>query len=189
MYFRQRHYEAKLRLCYASLEQGTHHYLLGHHRFVSAGQLAGHVVCQISPNALAPSHYLLDFGLGNLRKMVNHVPQTVAFAFWEQADHISHIDLSPEQTLRWTSIDQIEDFEHHVTRQQATLLQVFNTLQNFQENRLRHCMHQALHPDENMQPDVYVHAHAHNFADSSVPPALHPHNTIAMDVGLMQKQA
>lgn len=149
LYLRKKQYEASLRLCYASLEQSTHHYLLGHHQFVSAGQLAGHVVCQINPNALAPSHYLLDFGLGNLRKMINHAPQAVAFAFWEQADHISHIDLSPEETLRWTGINHIENFEYQVERQQATLMREFARLENFQENRLRHCLHQALHADTN----------------------------------------
>lgn len=138
-------YRAELRPCYASLQCNTHHFLLGHHQFVSAGQLAGHVACQISPNPLTPSHHLVDFGLGNLRKMVKHAPQAVAFAFWEQADYISRIDLSPEETLSWTAIEQIDNLNLEIQHQQATLIEVMSKLENFQQDRLRCCFNQALH--------------------------------------------
>lgn len=133
-------YNAKLISCYAKLENSDQIYLLGHPDYIDPGQLAGHICCLVN------EQYVIDFGLGNLRKFDPHFVQAIASPVAQHPQFIAHVTTAPQQSLTWVGDHIMPNLEAAIQLQENKLIQVLAFLEHFQSDRLGHCVRKALTP-------------------------------------------
>ncbi|MFZ6798849.1 hypothetical protein [Undibacterium sp. Di24W] len=137
---RKKQYQAELIVCYAKLEDEQRTILLGHPNYIAPGQLAGHVFC------LVDNQYLIDFGLGNLRKFDPYFAQAVACTTSEDASYIASTTTSSQKKLTWLGNHTIPDLKIAIHAQESGVVKAMSSIEKFQSDRLGHCVRKTLNP-------------------------------------------
>lgn len=137
---RKKQYQAELISCYAQLEVEKRIFLLGHPDHIDQGQLAGHIFC------LVDNQYLIDFGLGNLRKFAPYFAQAVACKTTKDTNYIASITTTSDQTLTWHGNHLIPGLKIAIHAQESRVTKAMNLIEKYQSDRLRHCIRNALTP-------------------------------------------
>jgi hypothetical protein len=135
---RKKQYQTELIVCYAQLVEEQRRFLLGHPDYTAPGQLAGHVFCVVD------NQYLIDFGLGNLKKFDPDFAQAVACTTSKDANFIASITTSSHQTLTWLNNHTIPGLEMAIDAQESGVSKAMNFIEEFQSDRLGHCVRKAL---------------------------------------------
>jgi hypothetical protein len=134
----KKQYQTELIVCYAQLVDEQRGFLLGHPDYIAPGQLAGHVFCRVD------NQYLIDFGLGNLRKFDPNFAQAVACTTSKDANYIASIATSSHQTLTWLGNHTIPYLEMAIHAQESEVSKAMGFIEKFQSDRLGHCVRKAL---------------------------------------------
>nr|WP_315484875.1 hypothetical protein [uncultured Undibacterium sp.] len=154
---RKKQYQVELIVCYAQLEEEQRRFLLGHPKYTKPGQLAGHVFC------LVDNQYLIDFGLGNLRKFDSHFAQAVACTTSEDANYIASIATTTHQTLTWLGNHTIPDLEFAIHAQESAVVKTMSSIEKFQSDRLGHCVRKTLPPKHRRSETTMISTHLNNW--------------------------
>ena len=129
-------YKARVQGCYAEIRQGNGVFYIGYQGFAHQGQKEGHVVC------LVDDKYLLDFGLGTLKKhYAADFKPALACPLVSNADGtgvIAHLPLNDGIDMVWRT-DWISPMvEAELRTQTPTVQRVFAVFDDFQKNRVAH---------------------------------------------------
>ena len=143
---RKKQYEVKLIACYAQLDnRQNQRFLLGHPAHIDPGQLADHIFCLVN------DQYLVDFGLGNLRKFDHDFAQAAACAIQlEEANngydskYIASITTMSQQSLTWIGDHTIPNLDAAIQAQEPKVIELMSFIDQFQNDRLGHCIRKGL---------------------------------------------
>ncbi len=173
---RKKQYQVKLIACYAQLDSNaSQRFLLGHPAYIDPGQLAGHIACIVN------DQYLIDFGLGNLRKFDSDFAQAVACPIHLNDDSsssdskcIASITTMSQQSLTWIGDHTIPDLELAIQAQEAKVMQLMSFIEQFQNNRLGHCIRKALTSKTKVSPKTKISTQSLNWPLKNFDDTLRP---------------
>lgn len=173
---RKKQYQVKLIVCYAQLDDNAgQRFLLGHPAYIDPGQLAGHIFCLVN------DQYLIDFGLGNLRKFNPDFAQAVACPIHlnkagSSADSncIASITTVSQQSLTWIGDHTIPDLDAAIQAQEGKVIQLMSFIEKFQNDRLGHCIRKGLTTKRKVSPRNKIPAQSINWPLNNFDDTLRP---------------
>ena len=160
-------YSARVQACYGEIRKGNSVFYIGYQGFARQGQAEGHAVC------LVEDKYLIDFGLGALRKhYAADFEPALACPLFKNAGGtgvIAHLPLAEGCDMVWRT-DWISPMVKLALQAQAadvqSLLAIFD---DFQKNRVAYLV-KKLFADKNAPPaapELKVTRHSHPLSANS----------------------
>ncbi len=129
-------YQAKVQGCYGEIRHGNEVFYIGYQGFSHPGQKEGHVVC------LVEDKYLIDFGLGTLRKRyATDFPPALVSPLHSNAGGtgvIAHLPIADGRDVVWRTDWISPMIEAELQSQAADVQRLLAIFDDFQKNRVAH---------------------------------------------------
>ncbi|MFZ6873737.1 hypothetical protein ACO0LF_16885 [Undibacterium sp. Di27W] len=124
-------YQARVQGCYAEIRKDQGIFYIGYQGFAHAGQKEGHAVCIVA------DQYLLDFGLGTLRKFyAPDFSQVLVCPMSGGTDYAAHLRLADGADICWRT-DWISPMVAAELQSQIPSVQnILAIYDDFQKNRV-----------------------------------------------------
>jgi hypothetical protein len=135
-------YQVRPIACIDQINEKHRRFLLGVPGFAKPGQVEGHVVC------LLEERYLIDFGLGNVRRYFDHdFVQAIAIECNPSATVYAELNIENKQHMTWEASTRDDAFESVMEREAAQLKLSMNRYIQYRKNRIGYSIrsHQKEH--------------------------------------------
>lgn len=133
-------YVAVVQGCHAVIQRPDAHYHLGGQGYAKSHQIEGHVVC------LVDDHYLIDFGLGNVRKNFDaHFFRAIASELHQTESILTQISLSQDTGISWHTDWISPQIEIELKAQAPYVDVLLGTYHQYQKNRIGYLIQREWH--------------------------------------------
>lgn len=138
---KQKGYNARIQACGCKLQQENVQYFLGYPGYSKKNQVEGHVVCIVN------EHYVIDFGLGNIRKYYDHgFYRAIACDLVDEGEILAKLNTQAGAKLVWEVKWVNPAIERELEMQDETVQKIFRQIEHYQENRIKYSVRKAWPP-------------------------------------------
>ena len=126
-------YSARVQGCHSIIQKPGYRFHLGSEGYAKNGRIDGHVICIIDEK------YLLDFGLGNIRKYFEeHFFRGIACELKTQENLLATLELDNAMSIEWRTDWISPKIEVELRRQESDLAILLRAFHRYQKNRIAH---------------------------------------------------